>query len=182
MKGKYVDTKFEKPSVVRQPNAFRFQKPPSSGLWLRWSLGQELIAWGRVLGEGSGWHQKMHGARGNDLLTGTRGSDLYTISLQESSSPTLICFMAKASPTQAWLWHHRISYLNFDIINLLSKNDIVNDLPKLKYAKDHLCSSCKLGKAKRSTFKTKTVPSSKELSYSQTPSHLWLHLLLSQRW
>ncbi|GKC07083.1 retrovirus-related pol polyprotein from transposon TNT 1-94 [Tanacetum coccineum] len=67
----------------------------------------------------------------NDLLMGTRGSDLYTIALQESSSPTPICFMAKASPTQAWLWHRRLSHLNFDTINLLSKNDIVNGLPKL---------------------------------------------------
>ncbi|GJX00948.1 retrovirus-related pol polyprotein from transposon TNT 1-94 [Tanacetum coccineum] len=38
---------------------------------------------------------------GNDLLTGNRGSDLYTISLQETTSSTLICLMAKASPTQA---------------------------------------------------------------------------------
>nr|GEU51102.1 reverse transcriptase domain-containing protein [Tanacetum cinerariifolium] len=83
--------------------------------------------------------------QGNGLLTGTRGYDLYTIALQESSSPTLICFLAKASPTQAWLWHHRLSHLNFDTINLLSKNDIVNDLPKLKFVKDQLCSSCKLG-------------------------------------
>ncbi|GJX58107.1 retrovirus-related pol polyprotein from transposon TNT 1-94 [Tanacetum coccineum] len=69
--------------------------------------------------------------------------------------------MEKASPTQAWLWHRRLSHLNFDTINLLSKNDIVNRLPKLKYAKDQLCSSFELGKAKRSTFKTKTVPSVK---------------------
>ncbi|GJR41110.1 hypothetical protein Tco_1216794 [Tanacetum coccineum] len=41
--------------------------------------------------------------QGNDILMGTRRSDLYTIALQESSSPTLICFMAKATPTQAWL-------------------------------------------------------------------------------
>ncbi|GJX48446.1 hypothetical protein Tco_0273636 [Tanacetum coccineum] len=39
--------------------------------------------------------------QGNDLLTGNRGSDLYTISLQETTSSTPICFMAKASPTQA---------------------------------------------------------------------------------
>ncbi|GKA60402.1 retrovirus-related pol polyprotein from transposon TNT 1-94 [Tanacetum coccineum] len=39
--------------------------------------------------------------------------------------------------------------------------DIVNGLPKLKYVKDQLCSSRELGKAKRSSFKTKTVPSSK---------------------
>nr|GEU90516.1 retrovirus-related Pol polyprotein from transposon TNT 1-94 [Tanacetum cinerariifolium] len=38
--------------------------------------------------------------QGNDLITGTRGYDLYKIALHESSSPTRICFMAKASPTQ----------------------------------------------------------------------------------
>ncbi|GJY50346.1 retrovirus-related pol polyprotein from transposon TNT 1-94 [Tanacetum coccineum] len=99
--------------------------------------------------------------QGNDLLTGNRGYDLYTISLQETSSKTPICFLAKALPNQAWLWHQILSHLNFDTINLLSKKDIVNGLPKLKYVKDQLCSSCKLGKTKRSTFKTKVVPSSK---------------------
>nr|GFD34251.1 putative ribonuclease H-like domain-containing protein [Tanacetum cinerariifolium] len=34
--------------------------------------------------------------------------------------------MAKATSSQAWLWHRRLSHLNFDTINLLSKNDIVN--------------------------------------------------------
>nr|GFD30841.1 putative ribonuclease H-like domain-containing protein [Tanacetum cinerariifolium] len=36
-----------------------------------------------------------------------------------------------------------------DTINLLSKNNIVVGLPKLKFIKDHLCYSCELGKAKR---------------------------------
>nr|GEY19818.1 hypothetical protein [Tanacetum cinerariifolium] len=99
--------------------------------------------------------------QGNDLLTRNRGSDLYTISLQESTSSTLLCRMAKATPTQAWLWHRRLSHLNFDYINLLSKKDIVIGLPKFKYVKDQLCSSCELSKAKRSSFKSKAVPSSK---------------------
>ncbi|GJT10779.1 retrovirus-related pol polyprotein from transposon TNT 1-94 [Tanacetum coccineum] len=99
--------------------------------------------------------------QGNDLLTGNRGTDLYTISLQETTSLTPICLMAKASPTQAWLWHRRLSHLNFDYINLLSKKDVVIRLPKLKYVKDQLCSSCEVSKAKRSSFKSKTVPSSK---------------------
>ncbi|GJT84789.1 retrovirus-related pol polyprotein from transposon TNT 1-94 [Tanacetum coccineum] len=76
--------------------------------------------------------------QGNDLLTGNRGSDLYTISLQETTSSTPICLMAKPSPTQAWLWHLRLSHLNFDNINLLSKKDVVIDLLKLKYVKDQL--------------------------------------------
>nr|GEV94208.1 retrovirus-related Pol polyprotein from transposon TNT 1-94 [Tanacetum cinerariifolium] len=99
--------------------------------------------------------------QGNDLLIGNRGSDLYTISLQETTSSTPICLMTKASPTQAWLWHRRPSYLNFNHINLLSKKDVVIGLPKLKYVKDQLFSSCELSKAKRSSFKTKVVPSSK---------------------
>ncbi|GJT96705.1 retrovirus-related pol polyprotein from transposon TNT 1-94 [Tanacetum coccineum] len=63
--------------------------------------------------------------------------------------------------------HRRLSHLNFKYINLLSKKDIAIGLPKLKYVKDQLCSSCKLSKAKRSSFKTKAVPSSKG----------WLNLL-----
>ncbi|GJV30001.1 retrovirus-related pol polyprotein from transposon TNT 1-94 [Tanacetum coccineum] len=97
----------------------------------------------------------------NDLLTGNCGSDLYTISLQETTSSTPICFMAKASSTQAWLWHRRLSHLNFDYINLLLKKDIVIGLPKLKYVKDQQCSSCEVSKEKRSSFKTKAAPSSK---------------------
>nr|GEV42661.1 retrovirus-related Pol polyprotein from transposon TNT 1-94 [Tanacetum cinerariifolium] len=56
--------------------------------------------------------------------------------------------------------HRRLSHLNFDTINLLSKNDIVVGLPKLKFVKDHLCSSFELGKAKRKSFYTKLTPSS----------------------
>ncbi|GKA09869.1 retrovirus-related pol polyprotein from transposon TNT 1-94 [Tanacetum coccineum] len=99
--------------------------------------------------------------QGNDLLTGNCGSDLYTISIQETTSLTPTCLMAKASPIQAWLWHRRLFHLNFDYINLLSKKNVMIGLPKLKYVKDQLCSSCEVSKAKRSSFKEKTVPSSK---------------------
>ncbi|GJU43186.1 retrovirus-related pol polyprotein from transposon TNT 1-94 [Tanacetum coccineum] len=105
--------------------------------------------------------------KGNDLLTGSRGTYLYSITLLDTTSPTPICLLAKASSSQAWLWHQRLSHLNFDTINLLSKNDIVTGLPKLKFFKDHLCSSYELWKAKRSSFKTKTTLRSKG----------WLHLL-----
>nr|GEW58075.1 hypothetical protein [Tanacetum cinerariifolium] len=87
--------------------------------------------------------------KGNDLLTGSRGIDLYSIILQDINSPNPICLMAKATSSQAWLWHRRLSHLNFDTINLQSKNDIVVGLPKLKFVKDHRCYSCNLGKAKR---------------------------------
>nr|GEV15685.1 hypothetical protein [Tanacetum cinerariifolium] len=87
--------------------------------------------------------------KGNDLLTGSRGTNLYSITLQDITSPNPICLMAKLTSSQAWLWHRRLSHLNFDTINLLSKSDIVIGLPKLKFVKDRLCSSCDLVKAKR---------------------------------
>nr|GFA70928.1 retrovirus-related Pol polyprotein from transposon TNT 1-94 [Tanacetum cinerariifolium] len=86
--------------------------------------------------------------KGNDLLTGSRGTELYSITLQDKTSPNPICLMAKATSSQEWLWHRRLSHLNSDTINLLSNNDIVIGLPKLKFVKDHLCSSYELRKAK----------------------------------
>nr|GEZ72723.1 uncharacterized mitochondrial protein AtMg00810-like [Tanacetum cinerariifolium] len=91
----------------------------------------------------------IHDLKVNDLLTCSCGTDLYSITLQDSNSPNLICLMAKATSSQAWLWHRRLFHLNFDTINFLSKNDIVVVLPKLKFVKDHICSSCESGKAKR---------------------------------
>nr|GEV91964.1 retrovirus-related Pol polyprotein from transposon TNT 1-94 [Tanacetum cinerariifolium] len=99
--------------------------------------------------------------KGNDLLTSSRGTYLYSITLQDTNCPNLIYLMAKVTSSQAGLWHRRLSHLNFDTINLLSKNDIVVGLPKLKFIKDHLCSSCELGKAKRKSFHIKIIPSLK---------------------
>nr|GEW18196.1 hypothetical protein [Tanacetum cinerariifolium] len=82
-----------------------------------------------------------YGDLGNDLLTGSHGTALYSITLQDTSSPNPVCLMDKAISSQAWLWHRRLFHLNFDTINLLSKNDIVIGLLKLKFVKDHLCSS-----------------------------------------
>nr|GEW32937.1 integrase, catalytic region, zinc finger, CCHC-type, peptidase aspartic, catalytic [Tanacetum cinerariifolium] len=97
----------------------------------------------------------IHDLKGNDLLTGSRGTDLYSITLQDTNSPNPICLMAKATSSQAWLWHRRLSHLNFDTINLLSKNDIVVGLQKLKFVKDHLCSLVSWGKPSESLFTLK---------------------------
>nr|GEW56035.1 ribonuclease H-like domain-containing protein [Tanacetum cinerariifolium] len=99
--------------------------------------------------------------KGNNLLTGSHGTNLYFITLQETSTPNLICLMAKATSSQTWLWHRRLSHLNFDTINLLSKDKFVTGLLKLKFVKDHLYSSYELGKAKRKSFYTKTTLSLK---------------------
>nr|GEW53644.1 retrovirus-related Pol polyprotein from transposon TNT 1-94 [Tanacetum cinerariifolium] len=54
--------------------------------------------------------------KGNDLLIGSRGTDLYSITLQDTFTPNLICLIAKASSSQAWLWHRCLSHqLAFDV-------------------------------------------------------------------
>nr|GEW84670.1 retrovirus-related Pol polyprotein from transposon TNT 1-94 [Tanacetum cinerariifolium] len=80
--------------------------------------------------------------KGVDLLKGDRSTNLYTINLHEMAFASPICIMARASSTKSWLWHQRLSHLNFDSINDLARNDLVFGLPKFKYHKDHLCPSC----------------------------------------
>ncbi|GKA89892.1 integrase, catalytic region, zinc finger, CCHC-type containing protein [Tanacetum coccineum] len=51
---------------------------------------------------------------GIDLLTDSRGTNLYTLSLEDMMKSSMICLLYKASKTKAWLWHRRLSHLNFD--------------------------------------------------------------------
>nr|GFB85890.1 hypothetical protein [Tanacetum cinerariifolium] len=61
-----------------------------------------------------------------------------------------------------WLWHQRLSHLNFDTINDLARNDLVLGLPKFKYHKEHLCPSCEQEKSKRASHPPKPVPNSRQ--------------------
>ncbi|GJV94267.1 retrovirus-related pol polyprotein from transposon TNT 1-94 [Tanacetum coccineum] len=96
---------------------------------------------------------------GDDLLTGSCDFNLYTISISDMVASSPVCLMSKATSTKSWLWHRRLSHLNFGTINQLTKDDLVEGLLKFKYDKDHLCSACEQGKSKRETFKSKPVPS-----------------------
>nr|GEZ01381.1 hypothetical protein [Tanacetum cinerariifolium] len=100
--------------------------------------------------------------KGVDLLKGDRSSNLYTINLHYMASASPICLMARASSTKSWLWHQRLSHLNFDTINDLAKSDLVSGLQKFKYHKEHLCPSCEQGKSKRASHPPKPVPNSRQ--------------------
>ncbi|GJV93256.1 retrovirus-related pol polyprotein from transposon TNT 1-94 [Tanacetum coccineum] len=96
---------------------------------------------------------------GDDLLTGARESNLYTISVSDIVASSLVYLMSKATSTKSYLWHRRLSHLNFGTINDLTKHELVYGLPKLKYGKDHLCSAFERGKSKKSSHPPKVVPS-----------------------
>ncbi|GKE67158.1 integrase, catalytic region, zinc finger, CCHC-type containing protein, partial [Tanacetum coccineum] len=56
-----------------------------------------------------------------DLLSGSRGSNIYTISMVDMMKSSPICIVSKALKTRSWLWHRRLSHLNFGTINQLAK-------------------------------------------------------------
>nr|GFA60683.1 retrovirus-related Pol polyprotein from transposon TNT 1-94 [Tanacetum cinerariifolium] len=99
---------------------------------------------------------------GVDLLKGDRSTNLYTINLHEMASASPICLMARASSTKSWLWHQRLSHLNFDTISDLARNDLVAGLTKFKYHKEHLCPSCEQGKSNRASHPPKPVLNSRQ--------------------
>ncbi|GKE43350.1 retrovirus-related pol polyprotein from transposon TNT 1-94, partial [Tanacetum coccineum] len=99
---------------------------------------------------------------GVDLLKEKRTPNLYTINLHKMASASPIFLMASATSTKSWLWHQRLSHLNFDTINDLAKNDLVTGLPKFKYHKEHLCPSCEQGKSKKASHLPKPVLNSKQ--------------------
>nr|GFC10870.1 integrase, catalytic region, zinc finger, CCHC-type, peptidase aspartic, catalytic [Tanacetum cinerariifolium] len=81
---------------------------------------------------------------GVDLLTGSQGNNLYTLSLQDMMASSLICLLSKASKT---------------------KQGLVQGLPKLKFEKDHLCSTCAMGKSTKKSHKPKFEDTNQEKLY-----------------
>ncbi|GJX99704.1 retrovirus-related pol polyprotein from transposon TNT 1-94 [Tanacetum coccineum] len=102
---------------------------------------------------------------GVDLLTGSRGNNLYTLFLGDMMASSPICLLSKASKTKSWLWHRRLSHLNFGAINHLARQGLVRGLSKLKFEKDHLCSACAMGKSKKKPHKPKSEDTNQEKLY-----------------
>ncbi|GJY24514.1 retrovirus-related pol polyprotein from transposon TNT 1-94 [Tanacetum coccineum] len=94
---------------------------------------------------------------GVDLIKGSRGTNLYTISVEDMMRSSPICLLSKASKNKSWLWHRRLNHLNFGTLNDLARKDLVRGLPRLKFEKDHLCSACQLGKSRKATHKPKMI-------------------------
>nr|GEY64038.1 retrovirus-related Pol polyprotein from transposon TNT 1-94 [Tanacetum cinerariifolium] len=92
---------------------------------------------------------------GVDLIKGSRGTNLYTISVEYMMKSSPICLLSKASKNKSWLRHQRLNHLNFDTINDLARKDLFRGLRRLKFEKNHLCSACQLRKSKTHTHKPK---------------------------
>nr|GEU96415.1 reverse transcriptase domain-containing protein [Tanacetum cinerariifolium] len=106
---------------------------------------------------------------GVNLLTGSRENNLYTLSLGDMMASSPICLLSKASKTKSWLWHRRLSHLNFGVINHLARQGLVRGLvrglPKLKFKKYHLYTACAMGKSKKKSHKPKSEDTNQEKLY-----------------
>ncbi|GJU60646.1 retrovirus-related pol polyprotein from transposon TNT 1-94 [Tanacetum coccineum] len=130
-------------------------------------LGHNLFSVGKFCDSGLEVAFRKHtcfvrNLEGVNLLSDSCGSNLYTISMANMVKSSPICLLSKASKTKYWLWHRRLSHLNFGTINQVAKQGLVKGLPKLKYTKDHLCSTCQMGKSKKESHPHKPKPSTNE--------------------
>ena len=71
----------------------------------------------------------------------------------------MTCLFSTACAEESWLWHKKLSQLNFKAMNLLVKKNLVRGLPKAEFTKDGLCNACQKGKQRKTSFKSKTESS-----------------------
>ncbi|KAJ9564858.1 hypothetical protein OSB04_000824 [Centaurea solstitialis] len=100
---------------------------------------------------------KVENRRKEVILTGVRQADIYIINMNTSTDN--FCFISRASTDTNWLWHKRLSHLNFKTLNQLCINNLVVGLPDFRYTKVSLCSACEKGKQTRASFKSKQISS-----------------------
>nr|GEU61555.1 hypothetical protein [Tanacetum cinerariifolium] len=117
---------------------------------------------------------------GVELIKGSRGFNLCTISVKDMPKSSPICLLSKASKNKSWLWHRCLNHLNFGTMNDLAKKDLVRGLPRLKFEKDHLCLACQLvsrtsqqnGVVERQN-RTLVKAAKTMLIFSKAPMFLW---------
>ena len=88
------------------------------------------------------------------MLKSERKGEMYPLNLNPIRGKPAICLLSKAHIDESWLWHRRLSHLNFIDINKLVLGDHVRGLPLLNYDKEHLCAACEMGKQIRKSYPT----------------------------
>ena len=79
---------------------------------------------------------------GDILLTGNKKGNVYIPDFNSSKAESLNCLLSKASVDNRWIWHKKLSHLNFKAMNMLVQKDLVRGLPNKEFTKDGLCDSC----------------------------------------
>ncbi|GJZ04998.1 retrovirus-related pol polyprotein from transposon TNT 1-94 [Tanacetum coccineum] len=70
----------------------------------------------------------VHNLEGVDLLSGSQETNLYTLSIGDMMASSPICLSLQSLKNKSWLWHRRLSHLNFGAINHLAKHGLVRGI------------------------------------------------------
>ncbi|GJR29191.1 retrovirus-related pol polyprotein from transposon TNT 1-94 [Tanacetum coccineum] len=137
----------------------RYSKEPGPKVVFRDDSSGDTEGYGSVNCNGITFTRVAYGTIFNQndevILIAPRRMDVYIIDMSSFNKESNACFLAKASPRVNWLWHKRLSHLNFKNINNLAKKNLVSGFPSLTFSKDKNCSTCEKGKHHRASFKTK---------------------------
>ena len=99
------------------------------------------------------------------ILTGSRTKgNIYII--EECGENESRCLITKDQ--ENYLWHQRMGHINFKLMKILSKNEIVKGIPKLSDEKSELCKACQLRKQIKKSFKGLKDISSSHPLYTTT--------------
>ena len=79
-------------------------------------------------------------------LQGVRKGNLFVADTFSACKGEVRFFYSKALSEDSWLWHKRLSHLNFKTMNSLVKRELVRGFPDMEFCKEGLCEACEKGK------------------------------------
>jgi transposase InsO family protein len=113
------------------------------------SLGYNLLSVSQLLDEGFEVLFRPGGSRTLD----SRGDLVYMVVPEGQvfranfyqSSSVEHCFLAGFS-SELWKWHRKLGHLSFDLLSRLSKLNLVQGLPRLRFEEELVCAPCRHAK------------------------------------
>ena len=80
------------------------------------------------------------------VLVARRKGNLYVADWASATTEECLMVSQSGHTEENWLWHKRMSHLNFKTLNKLAKKELVVGLPKMTYRKEGVCSVCQMEK------------------------------------
>nr|GEX13998.1 hypothetical protein [Tanacetum cinerariifolium] len=94
------------------------------------------------------------------LLRVPRKDNIYSVELK-SVVPTrgLTYLFAKAISDESNLWYRRLEHINYKIMNILVRGNLMRGLPSKNFKNAHCCVACQKGKQYKASYKAKLMNS-----------------------
>jgi hypothetical protein len=118
------------------------------------SLRFNLLYFSRLLDEG---FEVLFRPGGSQILDSRGGlvcmvipeGQVFRVDFSQSSGVAR-CFLGDSS-SELWKWHRKLGHLSFDLLSRLSKLNLVQGLPWLRFEKELICALCRHAKMVAST-------------------------------